>query len=119
MLFVGHYVNADETEGTSIHLHPDAESFDAHLRIAGRAIDQGARTVRVKRIGFYGEPNLQIVEQSPRRSTCTSRAGWRDSHASDALYHQPDYAALRPLLAVSRDAEFGSIAMDANLTQTG
>lgn len=59
--FLGHYVNEDETEGTSIHLHPDAESFDVHMATAAAAIDRGTRTVRVTRIDFYGEPSEAVL----------------------------------------------------------
>ncbi len=55
--FIGHYVNEDETEGTSIHLHPDADSFDFHMATAVRVIERGAQMVSVKRIEFYGKPS--------------------------------------------------------------
>lgn len=63
MVFIGHYVNEDETEGTSIHLQPDAESFDFHIATATRAISSGTQTVRVKRIEFYGKPSEATIDQ--------------------------------------------------------
>lgn len=61
VVFIGHYVNEDGTEGTSIHLHPDAESFDFHMETATKAISAGTRTVRVKRIEFYGKPSDTVL----------------------------------------------------------
>jgi hypothetical protein len=63
VVFIGHYVNEDESEGTSIHLHPDAESFDFHMATATKAINAGTQTVRVKRIEFYGKPSDAVVTQ--------------------------------------------------------
>jgi len=63
IVFMGHYVNEDETEGTSLHLHPDAESFDFHMATATKAIRTGTQTVRVKSIEFYGKPSNAVVEQ--------------------------------------------------------
>jgi hypothetical protein len=62
-VFIGHYVNEDESEGTSIHLHPDAESFDVHMATATKAISAGIRTVKVKRTEFYGEPSESVIAQ--------------------------------------------------------
>jgi hypothetical protein len=63
VVFIGHYVNEDETEGASVHLHPDAESFNFHMATASKAISTGAKTVRVKRIEFYGKPSDAVIEQ--------------------------------------------------------
>lgn len=61
IVFIGHYVNENESEGTSIHLHPDAESFDFHMATATKAISAGTQTVKVKRIEFYGKPSDSVV----------------------------------------------------------
>ena len=63
VVFIGHYVNEDETEGTSIHLHPDAASFDFHMATASSAISAGNQIVKVKRIEFYGKPSDSVVAQ--------------------------------------------------------
>jgi hypothetical protein len=63
VLFIGHYLNEDETEGASVHLHPDADSFDFHMATAAKAIDNGTQTVQVKRIEFYGRPSDNVVSQ--------------------------------------------------------
>lgn len=63
VLLVGHFLNEDETEGTSIHLHPDADSFDFHIKTASRLIDRGARILDVTRIELYGQPHDATVDQ--------------------------------------------------------
>jgi hypothetical protein len=63
VLAIGHYVNADGTEGTSIHWHPDSDSFDFHMLVAARAIDTGTQTVMVKRIEFYGSPSEDVLRR--------------------------------------------------------
>jgi hypothetical protein len=67
VVFIGHYLNDDETEGTSIHLHPDADSFDLHMATAARQVDAGARVVSVKRIEFYGSPSEAVVAELSRK----------------------------------------------------
>lgn len=62
-MLIGHYVNEDKTEGTLVHVHPDAESFDFHMAAATKAIGAGTQTVRVKRIEFYGKPSGAVIEQ--------------------------------------------------------
>lgn len=80
VLVVGHYVNDDQTEGTSIHLHPDGASFDFHMEVASRMIEQGTQTVAVKRIEFYGRPSDQIVEQLSQMFDVRVKA-WADGYS--------------------------------------
>ena len=63
VISISHYLNDDQTEGTSIHLHPDADSFDFHMETASRLIDRGTQVLEVTRIEFYGKPNEAILEQ--------------------------------------------------------
>lgn len=63
VMTIGHYLNADRTEGTSIHIHPDADSFDFHVDMASRLIGRGSTILDVTRIEFYGTPNDPILEQ--------------------------------------------------------
>ena len=67
VVFIGHYVNEDETEGTSARLHPDAGSFDFHMATATRAISTGTQAVRVKRgsssMGSHQMPSLNNSQQ--------------------------------------------------------
>ncbi|MEA2001406.1 MAG: hypothetical protein U9N84_05910 [Actinomycetota bacterium] len=63
VIAVGHYLSDDQTEGTSIHLHPDADSFDFHMETASRLIERGTHILKVTRIEFYGKPNELMLEQ--------------------------------------------------------
>jgi hypothetical protein len=63
VIAIGHYVNDNESEGTSIHLHPDADSFDFHMAELAQAIDTGSRIVQVKRIEFFGTPHADVLER--------------------------------------------------------
>lgn len=55
------YVNEERSEATSIYVHPDAESFAEHMRVAATRIDAGAQMVSVVRIEVYGDPGKQTV----------------------------------------------------------
>lgn len=55
------YVNEERSEATSIYVHPDAESFAEHMRVAATRVDAGAQMVNVVRIDVYGDPGEQAV----------------------------------------------------------
>jgi hypothetical protein len=57
------YLSADGTEGTSIHLHRDAESFERYLAAMATMIGQGMQIVEVTGIDLYGAPRPEIVER--------------------------------------------------------
>ena len=77
VLLIGHYLSDDQTEGTSIHLHPDADSLDFHMETASRMISRGSQVVDVKRIELYGKPNDQTLEQLSRTFDVRVKA-WAD-----------------------------------------
>ena len=80
VISVGHYLNDDQTEGTTIHLHTDADSFDFHMEIASRLIDKGKQLVDVKRIEFYGRPHDWVVEQLSQVFDVRVKA-WADGYS--------------------------------------
>lgn len=57
------YVNEDRSEATSIYVHPDADSFAEHMRVAATRVDAGAQMVSVVRIEVFGDPGEQVVER--------------------------------------------------------
>lgn len=57
------YVNEDGSEGTSIHLHRDASSFERYLDTMASRIGRGTQIVDVVRIDLYGSPGGPIVER--------------------------------------------------------
>ncbi|MGI9647849.1 MAG: hypothetical protein ACR2OI_04955 [Acidimicrobiia bacterium] len=80
VLLVGHYLSDDQTEGTSIHLHPDPDSFEFHMQTASRMIEKGKQAVAVKRIEFYGKPPDQIVAQLSEAFDVRVKA-WADGYS--------------------------------------
>lgn len=51
------YLNSDRTEVSFVHIHPDADSADRHMQVAGQQIGQGlALTAANLRIEIYGTP---------------------------------------------------------------
>lgn len=57
------YVSEDKSEATSIYVHPDAISFEEHMRVAATRVDAGAQMVEVVRIDVYGDPGIRVVER--------------------------------------------------------
>ncbi len=55
------YLGQGETEGTSIHLHRDAESFDRYLAAMATMIGGGMQIVEVSRIDLYGAPTPETI----------------------------------------------------------
>lgn len=57
------YLSEDGSEGTSVHLHRDAASFDAYLAAAASRIGRGTQIVEVIRIDLYGAPSAETVDR--------------------------------------------------------
>lgn len=55
------YISEDRSEATSIYVHPDADSFAQHMRVAATRVDAGAQMVSVVRIEVYGDPSEQAI----------------------------------------------------------
>ena len=60
------YLSEDGSEGTSVHIHRDAGSFDTYLAAAASPIGRGAQVVEVIRIDLYGAPNVETIERLRR-----------------------------------------------------
>lgn len=67
------YLSADRTEVTFLHIHPDADSADRHMQVAGEQIGQGlALTEANLRIEVYGTPGpvlSQAIEANAAKGT--------------------------------------------------
>lgn len=57
------YVDEAKSEATSIYVHPDAESFEEHMKAAATRIDRGAQMVEVVRVDVYGDPGTRVLER--------------------------------------------------------
>lgn len=60
------YLGADGSEGTSVHLHRDAASFERYLAAMATMISAGGQIVEVTGIDLYGAPRPEVVEQLRR-----------------------------------------------------
>jgi quinol monooxygenase YgiN len=63
------YFNEDETEMTSIQVHPDAASMDFHMQVLAKVIGQDmiewinrADFLEPKHIEIYGTPSAKLLE---------------------------------------------------------
>lgn len=63
VMAMGTYINEDGTEGSTVHIHPDAESLEFHLQVAAERIGKGREIVETKRIELYGKPSDRLIEQ--------------------------------------------------------
>jgi hypothetical protein len=59
------YVNEDGTQATSVLIHPDAESEDFHMQVAGEKLQQGYALMDTTKltIDVYGSPSDAVLEQ--------------------------------------------------------
>jgi hypothetical protein len=57
------YFNERRARMTVIHIHPDAESLEFHMKVAGPLFPKFAGFVKLLRIDLYGAPSENIVEQ--------------------------------------------------------
>jgi hypothetical protein len=57
------YFNEHYTRMTVIHIHPDTESLEFHMKVAGPLFPKFAGFVKLLSIELYGVPSEYIVEQ--------------------------------------------------------
>jgi hypothetical protein len=59
------YVNEDGTQATSVLIHPDAESEDFHMQVAGEKLQQGYALMDTTKLAIdvYGSPSDAVLEQ--------------------------------------------------------
>jgi len=57
------YFNESRSRMTVIHIHPDGESLEVHMRVAGPLFPKFASFVRLLSINLYGSPSEYAVEQ--------------------------------------------------------
>jgi hypothetical protein len=57
------YFNEHRTRMTVIHIHPDTESLEFHMKVVGPLFPKFAGFVKLLSIDLYGAPSEYIVEQ--------------------------------------------------------
>lgn len=55
------YVDAAGTEATGLQIHPDSESMERHLAVAGPAFGRIMELVDLVRVEIYGEPDDRLL----------------------------------------------------------
>jgi hypothetical protein len=62
------FFSEDGTEVTVVHVHPDADSLDFHMKVAGPLFPQFTGFVNLLTIDVYGEPSDDLLEQLRRKA---------------------------------------------------
>ena len=62
------YTNKENNEATTIMLHPDSESLEYHLELAGSKIRTNVQMLETKRIELFGKPSDHLLDQLQRVS---------------------------------------------------
>jgi hypothetical protein len=57
------YFKEDGTEVTVVHVHPDPDSLDFHMEVAGPLFPRFAAFVNLLAIDVYGHPSEALLEQ--------------------------------------------------------
>ena len=68
LLHFGIYINSDGTEGTTVQVHPDADSMGFHMQLVAEHINAAREyldftTMRVQVYGILNEPVLEQMRQ--------------------------------------------------------
>jgi hypothetical protein len=58
------YFGADGSTMTVVHVHPDAESLEYHLEVAGPIVRRLVELVTLSSIHIYGDPSEKALTQS-------------------------------------------------------
>jgi hypothetical protein len=67
------YFSADGTTMTVVQVHPDSDSLEYHLDVAGPVFRRFAQLVTLSSIQIYGEPSEKALEQSHAKARLLGR----------------------------------------------
>jgi quinol monooxygenase YgiN len=76
------YLSDDGTRMTVVHVHPDSESLEYHMEVAGPVFRQFVELVTLSSIHIYGEPSEKVLRQSHEKA----RVLGRDAVVVDSLH---------------------------------
>jgi len=68
------YFNDDESRMTVVSVHPDSESLEYHMNVAGPLFRQFVDLVTLSSIHIYGEPSEKVVEQAHEKAQLLGRS---------------------------------------------
>jgi hypothetical protein len=67
------YLSDDGTRMTVVHVHPDSESLEYHMEVAGPVFRQFVELVTLSSIHIYGEPSEKVLRQSHEKARMLGR----------------------------------------------
>jgi hypothetical protein len=76
------YLSDDGTRMTVVHVHPDSQSLEYHMEVAGPVFRQFAELVTLSSIHIYGDPSETALRQSHEKA----RVLGRDAVVVDSLH---------------------------------
>jgi hypothetical protein len=62
------YVSEDGTRMTVVQVHPDSESIELHMKVAGPIFAKFARLLEMSRMEVYGTPGRALLEQLRKKA---------------------------------------------------
>jgi quinol monooxygenase YgiN len=62
------YLSDDGTRMTVVHVHPDSESLEYHMEVAGPVFGQFVELVTLSSIHIYGDPNETALKGSHEKA---------------------------------------------------
>jgi quinol monooxygenase YgiN len=62
------YLTEDGTRMTVLHVHPDADSLEFHMKVAGPAFPKFVEFIKLRTIDIYGEASDNLVEPLRRKA---------------------------------------------------
>ena len=75
------YLSDDGSRMTVVHVHPDSESLEYHMEVAGPVFRRFVELVTLSSIHIYGEPSEKVLRQSHEKA----RMLGRDAVVADSL----------------------------------
>jgi hypothetical protein len=67
------YFSEDGTRMSVVHVHPDSESLEYHLDLAGPVLRRFVDLVTLSSIEIYGEPSEKLVNQLQEKARLLGR----------------------------------------------
>ena len=67
------YLSDDGSRMTVVHVHPDSESLEYHMEVAGPVFRRFVELVTLSSIHIYGEPSEKVLRQSHEKARMLGR----------------------------------------------
>ena len=76
------YLSDDGSRMTVVHVHPDSESLEYRMEVAGPVFRRFVELVTLSSIHIYGEPSEKVLRQSHEKAPMLGR----DAVVADSLH---------------------------------